>query len=307
VRDDVAVRVGDAYLTELGTPADEWDHEAVAGLLASLHETPAAVHDEELLRGAAHPVIGSVIKLFAGVLPGADATEDAEWAADVALRRRQVTVYRKAGVDAGLAALNLQLLDWIDARIASRDETDFAALVRANVDGLLDACRRGRERGDRLREQRGPEGVEERWSLSQSIGWSLRHPVDHYFRCARAVSSDDQLCQILDAQIELLAESYDRLAAQPADHNQAELVVELEVLGPVDHGWAKPVTTTILAVESGGVSVGDLIGLRLVADPSALFNGTLISVRAGERWRTYAHRLADGTVVPHDGTRRIAA
>lgn len=129
-----------------------------------------------------------------------------------------------------------------------------------------------------------------------------------YFQSARASATDNRLSELLAAQIALLAASYDRLAAQHDAHDQAEVIAELGVLAPVGSDWREPVATAVLAVEKGAVSVGDQLGLRLVADPAAAtFNGTLVSVRAGERWLTYAHRLEDGTVVPDDGTRRIAA
>jgi hypothetical protein len=103
----------------------------------------------------------------------------------------------------------------------------------------------------------------------------------------------------------LLADSYQRLAARQVDTNQPELVVELEVLAPVGHGWTEPVATTVLTSQTPSVSVGDRLGLRLVRDPKATsFNGTLVSVRGGERWLTYAYRLQDRTIVPEDGTRR---
>ena len=109
-------------------------------------------------------------------------------------------------------------------------------------------------------------------------------------------------------QIDLLANSYAQLASADVVVDQAELMIELEVLTPVVRGWTEPVATTVVATDTPSVCVGNRVGLRLVADPGAKgFNGTLISVRGGERWLTYAHRLADGTIVPDDGTRRIAA
>ena len=33
----------------------------------------------------------------------------------------------------------------------------------------------------------------------------------------------------------------------------------------------------------------------------------MISVRAGERWLVHADGIEDGTILPHDGTRRPAA
>lgn len=290
------------YLAEIGAPDDEWDRETAAELVESLRDVPAVARDEELLRYAAHPVMSFMIKFAVKLWPGMDSSEDATWAATVALARREIAVNRDAGIDGGLGELNLGVLDWIEGRIGRWDDQAFPSLVRARVDGLLDARRRGRERGMRLRQRDSPVTS----PPPTSTGWALRHPSDHYFRSARDSASDERLCELLDAQISLLADSYDQLAAQAAQE-PADLVIELGVLHPVASGWSQPVATTVLAVETGAASVGDQLGLRLVADPAATFNGTLISVRAGERWLTYANRLQDETIVPTDGTRRTAA
>lgn len=296
--------IADVYLAEVGSPADEWERETATEAVKSLRDVPALVGDEELLHYAARPVVTFMIRFAADLWPGTDCADDAEWAATVALARRETAVQCQAGIDTRLSDLNLAVLDWVEARIDSWDDQAFASLVRARVDGLLETGRRGRERGSQLREARQPRSP----AAVDNAGWLLRHPGDHYFRSARASASDDRLCELLDAQITLLAASYDRLAAGHDAYDQAEVIAELGVLAPVGRGWREPVAATVLAAEKGAISVGDRLGLRLVADPAAAtFNGALVSVRAGERWLTYAHRLEDGTIVPDDGTRRTAA
>lgn len=140
-------------------------------------------------------------------------------------------------------------------------------------------------------------------SSSTTAGFLLRHPNDHYFRGARAAVSDEELCEMLDAQIAVMAASYDRLIAGTPGRDDGEL----QVGDTPRHGWTEPVPTTVVAVAVGAATVGDQIGLRLVADPDAAFNGTLISVRAGERWLTCGDLLHDGTIIPRDHTRRLAA
>jgi len=302
VRHHHEMGIGDAYLTGLDAPNDAWDRVHAAELLESMSDALAVVREEELLRYAARPVTRFVIKFALDQWPGATALDDASWVATVALARRELVVQREAGIEDAMGDLSFGVLEWIDACVGSWDDQQFEALVRAQVDELLDAGRRGRERGRQLRERRGQDPAP-----GCSSCWLLRHPGDHYFRLARATARDERLCELLDAQITLLADSYDRLAADHDVHRHGELVLELGVPGPLAPGWSEPVTTTVLSVEAGEVSVGDRLGLRLVADPDASFNGTLMSVRPGERWRTCAHRLHDGTIVPDDGTRRLAA
>jgi hypothetical protein len=301
----VAMGIADIHLAEAGEPRDEWDREHAVEIAQWLRDADPVLRDAELLYWAAQPVIGQMIHLMHR-WPGTDASEDAELTAAVALSRRQIVVFRAAGIDGGMADLNLAVLDWVDAQMQWRDDPEFASLVRARVDGLLDAGRRGRARG-RMRRQTSSSPKAPR-SSSNLAGWLLRHPTDHYFRSARANSTDNRLRALIDAQIDLLGDRYVRLADGHVATNQAGLVAELEVLAPVAHDWREPVATTVVATQTLSVSIGDQLGLRLVADPDAeTFNGTLISVRGGERWKTCAHRLKDGTVVPDDGTRRIAA
>ncbi len=306
MRDHLAMSVADTYLVELGAPADGCDREAVAQLKACIRDLPALIREEELLRVAAQPLMRFAVKLAVGLSPGTGAPEDADWAATAALARRQTVVHREADIDGGLADLNLGLLDWIDSKVGGADDRDFVSLVRARVDGLLDAGRRGSRRGAELRAAREAQQTYIA-PVIDPAGWLLRHPGDHYFRLARSATSDVRLAELLDAQVALLAKSYDRLAADYRADAPADLVVELSVRTPAGLGGTEPVSATVEAVDTGPVSVGDQIVLRLVADPAAPFNGTLISVRGGERWLTRAHRVRDGTIVPRDGTRRIAA
>jgi hypothetical protein len=301
----IAMGAGDVHLAEVGAPCDEWDREDAVEIMRSLRDADPVLREAESLYWAAHPVVRLMIDLMLDRSPATDVSEAAELTAAAALSRRQIAVFRTAGIDGGMADLNLAVLDWVDAQAHGQDGPEYALLVRERVDGLLDASRRGRERGRRLRQS---SGAPQPSRSSLSAGWLLRHPTDHYFRSARANSTDDRLVALIDAQIDLLADSYQRLAARQVDTHQPELVVDLEVLEPVERGWTEPVATTVLASQTRSVSVGDRLGLRLVPDPKATsFNGTLVSVRGGERWLTYAHRLEDRTIVPEDGTRRIAA
>jgi hypothetical protein len=297
--------IADVYLAEVGAPSDGWEREHAVAFEQSWRDADPMVREAQLLGYAAAPVIPFMINFMLDLWPGIDVSRDAELTALAASSRRRVVVGREAGIDGGLAELNLAVLDWIDAQIKGRASPEFAALVRERVDGLIDAGRRGRERGLMLRGH--ARVAEEPTSSSTSTGPLLRRPGDHYFRSARAKTTDHALRGLLDAQIDLLGASYARLAAHVAvDH--AGSLVELEVLTPVASGWTEPITTTVLATHTASACVGDRLGLRLVADPGAKsFNGTLISVRGGERWLVCGHRLADGTLVPDDGTRRISA
>jgi hypothetical protein len=293
---------------ELGVPADAWAREAAMQLLESPRADLAGVFEEERLHAAAQPMVVFMIRLAAGLSPGTDNAEDVTWIATAALARREIAINFDVGIDGGMADLNLAVLEWIDSRIAGRTDRGFRSRVREEIDGLLDASRRGRQRGHELRALREREGrPDPPSSSSTTAGFLLRHPSDHYFRLARAAVSDEDLCAVLDAQIKLMAASYDRLIAGTSGRDEGELVVELQVGDTPHHGWTEPVPTTVVAVAVGAATVGDRIGLRLVADPDAAFNGTLISVRPGERWLTCGDLLQDGTIIPRDGTRRVAA
>jgi hypothetical protein len=186
---------------------------------------------------------------------------------------------------------------------AKRDtwnDQDFPSLVRSRVDGLLDAGRRGHELGMRLRHGQIA-------SLACSACWLLRHPGDHYFQLARARVSEPRLCALLDAQIAVLSDRYYRLSAGHRAHKAADVILELGVVGPIGADWRKPVPATVQTANTDGLTVGQQVGLRLVADPDAIFNGALVSVRAGERWLTVGDGIPNHTIIPRDGSRRLAA
>jgi hypothetical protein len=125
---------------------------------------------------------------------------------------------------------------------------------------------------------------------------------------ARARVSDPWFCAYLDDESAVLGPSYDALARLDwtAEEAQADVVVELETSSPRSPGWREPVPARVVGAGEGRVLVGSELGLRLVADPDATFNGTLISVLHGERWRVCGHLGNDGTVLPGDGTRRLS-
>jgi hypothetical protein len=293
------VSIAGGYLAEIDAPDVAWERESVAGFLESLSDGPALVRDHLLLRYATHPMLPFAIRFAVGRWPGQDACDDAEWAATTALACRRLSVCREAGIEFASGEL---VLDWVDARIGTWNDHDFPSLVRSRVDGLLDAGRRGRERGMRLREGRGQIPP-----LACSACWLLRHPSDHYLRRARASASESRLCELLDAQIAVLSDRYDLLSAGHRAHEAADVILELDVLGPIGAGWRDPVPTTVRKTDTDGLTVGEQVGLRLVADPDAIFNGTVVSVRAGERWLTVADWIHDGTIIPRDGSRRLAA
>jgi hypothetical protein len=105
----------------------------------------------------------------------------------------------------------------------------------------------------------------------------------------------------------VLSDRYDQLSAEHTVHETAEVMLELGVIGPIGVGWREPVPTIVRTANTDAITVGEQVGLRLVADPDAMFNGTLVSVRPGERWLTIADAIHNGTIVPRDGSRRLAA
>jgi hypothetical protein len=295
------VNIDGVYLAEIDAPDVGWERESVPEVLASLSDELGSVRDERLVRSAADSVVPFAIKFSLGRWPGQDVGEDAEWAAMAALARRRLTVWQETGSGGTSTAPAAGVLDWVEEHIGSWDAQDFPSLVRSRVDDLLDASRRGRERGLRLREARGQIPP-----LACSACWVLRHPCDHYFRLARDTATDARLCVLLDAQIAVLSDRYDRLSAEHHVHQSDDVILELGVLGPISAGWREPVPTIVQATSTYAVTVGEQIGLRLVADSDATFNGTLVSVRAGERWLTVVDGIRDRMIIPRDGTRRLA-
>ncbi|HEY5317993.1 MAG TPA: hypothetical protein VIJ20_08430 [Solirubrobacteraceae bacterium] len=299
-----SMTIADDHLAEVGSGMDAWDLEHARALLESVERLPAHLREALVLREASDLVMSLVIKLVAWGEPGVDAARDADWAVSAAMARRSVLTYRAAGLDGAVADSDLALLDRICSLIGSWPEADWAGAVGRRVEELVDARRRGRERGEQLRPSRRP-GEQ---SSVPALAWLLRHPADHYFWRARANISDPWLCAHIDERIADFAPSYEAMADQDwsAEESRSDLVVELEILD-VPPGWKEPVETVVVATHRGGAAIGPELPLHLVADPDAQFNGMLISLLRGERWLTCASLRKDGTALPEDGTRRLAA
>lgn len=299
----------------LGTDADEclagleahqaaWEYEDAIGDLAAIWKLDGdELRELGLLRSTARPVIWAVIKLSVTGFPGADLDSDAGWAAMLAVSRWKLLILQQAGFDAHLVDGHLRLIDLIESRIALWPAVDWTAAVHAHVQALVRASDSGRRRGQLLRAGADPAAMH----VLNGAGWELRHPADHYFSRARAVMADPTLRRYLDRQIVMFAPSYAALTARdwsPA-MSRADVNVDVLVADPAPTDWAHPVATTVVGVHRGDLTIGSEVGLRLVADHTATFNGTLLSVLGGERWLVCGRFLADATVVPVDGTRRL--
>lgn len=298
--------VADDHLARVGSGVDEWVREEATWASESDARLPGCVREALAFSWVLQPVVGIAIRLGAGRLPGDDVQEDAEWAASVALARREVLALRRAGIDCGLAADNLRLLEQIDALIGNWRDTDWDDLARGQVQGLVDACRRGRQRGRELRQARGHTELQD----TQSAGWLLRQPNDHWLRHAASRVKDAECRVVMEAQIARLAPSYDQLCRLnwTAEEAVADVICEMRVLGTPGRwiGWTKPVSAVVTAPVKGTTSVDQQIAVRLVDYPNGPFNGTLVSLLACERWLLCARELADGTLLPLDGSRRLA-
>lgn len=150
-RSSLGVSLADASLADSDAPSDVWHRERSAQLVESLRSAAPAVREEELLRLAARPVTPAVIKFACDQWPGTDEAQDATWVATAALARRELAVGREAGIAVAMTDLSSELLDWIDAHIGGWEEQSFSPAVHRRIDELLDAGRRGRERGRRQR------------------------------------------------------------------------------------------------------------------------------------------------------------
>ena len=85
-----------------------------------------------------------------------------------------------------------------------------------------------------------------------------------------------------------------------------DVVCETQVVSVSPAGWKEPVSAVVTAPIKGDTSLGEQIGVGLVEDPDAMFNGTLVSLRPGDRWRLCARARENDTLLPLDGTRRLA-
>jgi hypothetical protein len=304
---DGGVTVADDHLVRIGAGLDGGYREHAAAEPQFDQRLPDCARDALALFDALQPIDPITIRLGAGQVPGVDVSEDASWAASVALARHDVLAKRAAGIDHGLSVDSLRLLDRIDALVAVWPDSDWDVLVRRRVQERVDARQHGAQRGQEMRDSRQDVEPEDDFE----IGWLLRHPTDHWLRQAAPTVSDAQCRALIEAQVAKLAASYDQLgdldwAAQEA---VADVICEMHVGGAAGRwiGWEQPVSAVVTAAVKGAPAVDQQIAVRLVEDPDdGMFNGTLVSLLAGESWRLCARELADGTLLPLDGTRRVA-
>ncbi len=146
--------------------------------------------------------------------------------------------------------------------------------------------------------------------MSDSLRLTIASPSGRLLVSPRRPAiSDSALCAAIDEWIVAFAPGYAGLLAQDwsAEEEQADAVVELELPAEVPRRWESPVATRVVAKDRGDVEPGSELFLRLAPGGDEPFNGMLIHVLPRERWRTCARFAADGSVLPSDGTRRIAA
>jgi len=294
---------GDVHVARFGAVLDRLDAEQVG---AEVDERlPACAGRALALLEALRPVVGITIRLGAGPPPGVDAGQDASWGAVVALARREVLARQAAGIDYGLAGDSLRLLDRIDRLTGEWPVDSWNDAVGSRVQELVQARQRGAQRGQELRDSR----QETHPSNESMVGWLLRHPNDHWLRGAIRHVSDPECRASIQSLIAKLQPSYEQIGGLDlrAEEATAEVICEAEIVNVSPVPWKEPVSAVVTAVFKGDTASRRPIAIRLVQDPGAEFNGSLASLLTGERWRICARKLADGTLLPLDGTRRRAA
>jgi hypothetical protein len=298
--------VADDHLARIDSALDQWDREVVGlSVCDPLHDLDEV---SWALAEALQPVIAITIKLGVGPAPGSDPEEDAMWMASVALARRDVLAGQTGGIDSGLTTDNLRLLERVDALIGIRNDTDWQQLVRQRVSELVEARKRGRQRGMELRQLResdpGSEPPEQ-----PTVGWLLRHPTDYWLRQAAPTVADAVCRSLIEAQIARLAPTYQLLCELDwtAEEAAADVICEVQAFDAKSGASKEPVRATVTRPVKGAIRLDQQIPLRVVRDPDGPFNGKLVSVLAGERWLICARQLGDSALLPLDGTRRRAA
>lgn len=295
--------VADEHLTTFIFDLDRWDREDAERGLGPDPDQPACVRDALAVFESLQPIIGIVIKLGGDQTPGESPAGDAEWAAMVALARRDVLVGQARTADRGLTDSSLRLLDRIEEMIGEwgRGWDDQA---RGRVQSLVSARRCGRQRGQELRKA----GQIREPIAPVSRGWLARHPHDHFLRQAIAHVSDQECQTLIRAMIARLTSSYEglcRLDWTPEEAS-ADAVAEVMVRDDRRGGWSQPVNTHVAVPIKGHATAGAEAKVWLVENPSGPFNGTRVALLTGERWLICAAVLDDGTLLPIDGTRRLA-
>ena len=283
---------------------DAWDREAWDSQPQS--QQAGAAEYASAVSEALRPVVPIAIKLGAGKIPGADSEEDAEWAAMTALGRREVLARRRADRDCGLAAPSLQLLDRIDQLACVRADPAWQELARERVGELVDAYRRGRERGRRLREQRA---ASEPGREAPSGGWFLRHPGDYWLRFALAADIDEDCRHLIEDLKAELRPTYQRLSDLDwtLSESTSEIVCTVEIRTSKTGASKTPEKAIVTEPVVGDVEKDQLVALAMVEHQEQSFNGKLMSVSVGEHWRICARRSHDDILVPLDGSRRLSS
>jgi len=301
-RHDHPVTIADDHVAQLGPVLDRLDE---ADVISDVEEGLAeCARDALALFAALQPVILVTMKLGAGRAPGVDASEDASWAALLALARRDVLAQQAAGIDSGLTGDSVRLLDRIDALIGEWPADDWSDAVHASVQEFVDARQRGALRGRELRRSRQETDPGNR----PTVGWLLRHPDDHWLHQAVQGVSDPGCKALIESLITKLQPSYDQMGGLDlaAEEAAAEVICETEIVEVSPGRCKQPASALVTAAIKGDTVAGQQIAVRLVEDPDAQFNGTVVSLLAGERWRICAREFRDGTMLPLDGTRRCA-
>lgn len=295
--------VADTQLAQFGSELAARDREDASSSAVD-DCLPQCARDALALIEVVGPIVPIVLRLGAGQAPGVDAAQDASWVASIALARRNVLAQLAAGIDQGLAGDSLRLLDRIDSMVGTWSD-DWGDVARRRVRELVAAGRRGRQRGQELRDRRPDTEPPSQFN----VGWLLRHPTDHYLRLAAATVADLESRVLIENQIARLAPNYQELCdlGWTTEEAVADVVCEMQVVAVSPGSWTKLVSAVVTMPVQGNSSLGEQIVVRLVEDLNGPFNGTLVSCLAGERWLTCARELADGTLLPLDGTRRCAA
>ncbi len=178
--------------------------------------------------------------------------------------------------------------------------------MRDRVSELVDARKRGRQRGIELRKLRESDPSTDPQD-HVPIGWLLRHPTDYWLRQAAPTVADFECRTLIEAQIELLAPNYQQLCELDwsAEEAAAQIVCEAAVPHAKQGASREAMRAIVTAAFKGNLAIDQQVALRTVDDPDGPFNGKLMSVLSGERWPICADHLEDGTQLPLDGTRPL--
>ena len=113
---------------------------------------------------------------------------------------------------------------------------------------------------------------------------------------------------LIEAQIATLAPSYEQVCRLDwsGAESVADVICESQVVSASPGRWDEPASAVVTAPITGDASPGEHISVRLVEEHGEPFKGTLVSLLHDERWRICARMLEDDTLLPLDGTRRLA-